>query len=220
MAPTYAYGTSPLHKYPIPLDGTPIDGVSWTKLVDPLGLAIPTEVASQAEQDAYLQAVTGAGLAPTANRIVRVCRTDLDGLVMRHDGTGWTRDMGGSWTRTGSVNATSAVEPANTRASRGAISFDHPFRSLIRFEGDVTAILPAAGVWAFYIWIEDSTGREIPGTSRMYSNLPGSIRTVSAETRGVADMPAGAGQLKLMTLVSGGSQGIQFSNVGVTAAFA
>lgn len=215
----YTYGESPLHGYATPDDGTPLDATSWASLVDGIGIGTPVICASQTEQDDYLAAVNAAGYGPSSRSIIRVCRTDLDGLVMRNDGLGWARDWGGAWHRTGAVNATSSPETGGTRVNRGGITTDLPARALISFEGDVTVIPTQNGnPWHCVLFIEDDTGREITGSRRDYRSLP--MASFSATTRAVVDMPAGTGRINFVTLVATGSQPITFSNVGVTAHYA
>lgn len=212
----YAYGTSPVHGYPTPLDGTPLDAVSWAHLVDALGVGDPRVCASKAEQDAYVAAVQAAGLGPSSRQIIRVCRTDLNGLIMRNDGTGWVRETGGVLQAWGHVEA-STTESAGTTSARGGVAVDLPASALVRVHADVLALPPAEpDSWAFRLWLQDQTGRRLC-PDRQYSNT--GRDQVNATLDVTVQMPAGAGRIDLMTWVADSSGPIGWRNILITASY-
>lgn len=213
----YSYGASPVHGYPTPLDGTPLDAESWAHLVDALGVGIPYVVASLAEQTAYLNRLVAAGRGPSSTNIVRVTRVDLEAMVLRHDGTGWKRESGGSLKVAGFANA-AATEVAGTISTRGAVALNLPAVADVEVQAVVTGIPPAApDAWAFYVWLEDHTGREL-SPRIVYSNLPRTPYPAIVPT--VAEMPAGSSQIRLRTQVNAQSGPITWAHVSITANYA
>lgn len=212
----YNYGESPVHGFATPDDGTPLDAVSWAHLVDGIGVGVPFVVASQIEQDEYQAALTAAGLGPSSSRIARVVRTDLAGLVLRNDGTGWKRDLGGSLNLNGYASA-SVTDTAGTVATRGSVAVTLPAAADLFAMGTVTAIPPETGSWRFYLWLEDDTGREL--SPRIdYGGLP--RVPYAASVQSVFDMPAGSGQVRLRTRVHPDSAPVTWSHVQISGHYA
>lgn len=215
----YQYGQSPVHKFPTPLDGTPLDQVSWARLVDTLGVGTPVVCASQAEQDAYLAAVRAANLGPSSRQIIRVCRTDLGSLVMRNDGTGWARDWGGDKTWWVASEA-SAVDNGGTTRSLGAFAVNLPCAAQIAVAADVIAYPPTNGIWAFVLWLRDANGTDL-SPKRRYANITTSNTThYNAILQAIVKMPAGSGQVQLWSTVEPASGPIRWANVAMSGHYA
>lgn len=213
----YAYGQSSVHRLPTPLDNTPLDAVSWGKLADAIALGVPEVCASQTEVTEYLAAVAAAGLGPSASSIVRVCRTDKDGIVMRNDGTGWVRETGGSLSVFGFSEASAADAPGSSRVL-GAINVDLPCAATLRADADVLVVPPAGQFWGIFVWLEDQTGRVLT-TKRRYRNI--NVSSFYARIGQAVTMPAGAGQIRLFGSVDSGSTGnVQWANLSVAANYA
>ncbi len=213
----YLYGESPLHKFATPLDGTPLDAVSWAHLVDGIGIGTPVICASATEQAAYLAAVTAAGYGPSSRSIIRVCRTDLAGLVMRHDGTGWVRESGGDWS-VFTYSGASTTDSAGVASGRGSFAVDLPCAAMLDVDADIFAIPQAPQqAWGFWIWLRDHTGRDL-SPKRYYNNIP--LDSMTARIRRAVSMPAGAGQVQVWTEVHNNSGPIQWANVAMSGSYA
>lgn len=213
----YNYGTSPVTGLPIPLDDTPLDGTSWAHLAEAISLGVPHVCASQSEQDGYLADLIGAGMGPSSTNLVRVTRTDLAGLTMRHDGTGWHRDWGGDWSIFTYSDA-KHTDTANTVSGRGSFAVDLPCAAMLDVDADLFAI-PAnpASAWGFWIWLRDQTGRDLT-PKRYYNNID--LESMTARIRRAVSMPAGPGQVQLWTHVHNNSGAIQWANVAMSGSYA
>ncbi len=208
---------STVHGYPLPDDGEGLDQESWERLVDRLGVGTPVVCASKAEQDAYLAAITDAGFGPSSRSIIRVCRTDLAGLVMRHQGSGWIREWCGDWS-VFQWSGASTTDSAGTKSGRGAFSVDLPAASMLDVEADIFAIpqVPSQP-WGFWIWLQDQSGRVLTDR-RYYNNIP--LDSMTARIRQAVPMPAGAGQVQVWTEVHNNSGPIRWANVAISGSYA
>lgn len=211
----YEYGQTPVHEYPTPLDGTPLDAVSCSKLFDTLGIGQPRVCASKSEQDTYVADVKAAGLGPSSRQIVRVCRTDLDGLIMRNDGTGWVRESSGRLSLYMASEA-SAIDTGGTTRSLAGLAVDLPCAAQLTVWANIIATPPPSGVWAFMVWLRDSTGRDLT-PKRRYGNLGSTA--VDVIIQAPVDMPAGAGQVQLWSTVEAPSGSIRWNNPTMSAQY-
>lgn len=209
----YSYSKSPVHGYPVPDDDTPLDAVSWGKQADAIGIGSIVVCASQSEQDAYQARVAAAGEGPSVRQIIRVCRTDLDGLVMRNDGSGWRRDMGGSWRNTTNASLYTVAQPGTTLVL-GEMTIDVPCAGQVVVLGDVTGIPPSSGAWRFDVWLEDGGGNAVSKV-RNQENLP--VYPYFTQVTAVMDVPKGTSKVVLKGRVNSLSGPVTWSSVGLTA---
>lgn len=213
----YAYGTTAVHGYPTPLDNTPLDATSWAKLVDTIGIGVPMVCASATEQSEYLAAVTAAGLGPSVRSIVRVCRTDLDGLIMRNKGTGWVRDSSGSFSQYGQTTS-SATDTSGSSRQIGAIPVDLPCAAHLAVSADVLVRPPALPAsWGIRVWLQDGTGRLLTEKRRYGHNVD---QLFYATITAPVSMPAGVGRVEMWGSVDVNSGPINWSNISLSAHYA
>lgn len=213
----YTYGSTPVHGYPTPLDNTPLDATSWAKLVDTLGVGVPMVCASSTEQAEYLAAVTAAGMGPSVRSIVRVCRTDLDGLIMRNNGTGWVRDSAGSLSIYGQTTS-SATDTSGSSRQIGAIPVDLPCAAQLAMSADVLVRPPALPAsWGIRVWLQDGTGRQLTKKRRYGHNID---QLFYAVMNSPVSMPAGVGRIEMWGSVDVDSGPVNWSNISVSASYA
>lgn len=208
----YEYGESAVHRLPIPRDETPLDQVSWEHLVERLHIGVPQVCGSQAEQEEYLRAVQEAGLGPSLQRIVRVTRTDLHGLTMRNDGTGWVREYGGLLKTAYFLETAGATGPNVSRGIAGA-SVTLPCKAIVVVHGHVIYEPPASG-WAFLLNVRDDSG-QVASPEIRYSYAIKHTPAATAQISVPLEVPAGTTKLNLWVKMESQSQGVTFRNAGI-----